>query len=50
LSVDDLVERLRLWHADVPQWRAHAVAAGCVIRHRSWDEMAQEIVRIVEHP
>jgi glycosyltransferase involved in cell wall biosynthesis len=50
LSVDDLVERLRLWHADVPQWRAHAVAAGCAIRHRSWDEMAQEIVRIVEHP
>ena len=48
LRVDDLVARLRLWHGDPPRWQRAAERAGAVLRSRTWDHMADEIVRIVE--
>jgi glycosyltransferase involved in cell wall biosynthesis len=48
LRVDDLVARMRLWHDDPPRWQRAAERAGAVLRSRTWDHMADEIVRIVE--
>jgi glycosyltransferase involved in cell wall biosynthesis len=48
-TVHDLVARLGVWHTDAAQWRARAAAAGAALRRRSWDDMARDIVQIVEH-
>ncbi len=48
LRVDDLVARLRLWHDDPPRWQRAAERSGAVLRARTWDHMADEIVGIVE--
>jgi glycosyltransferase involved in cell wall biosynthesis len=48
LCVDDLIRRLRLWHDDPSRWQAAARRAGASLRARTWDEMADEILRIVE--
>jgi glycosyltransferase involved in cell wall biosynthesis len=48
-DVNQLVARLRLWHSDEARWRERAAAAGDVLRKRTWDDMAEDIVRIVEH-
>jgi glycosyltransferase involved in cell wall biosynthesis len=46
--VDDLVARIRLWHEDPARWQAAAERAGATLRARTWDQMADEILRIVE--
>ncbi len=48
LRVDDLVARIRLWHEDASRWQERAARAGAALRARTWDQMADEIVRIVE--
>ena len=48
LRVEDLVARIRLWHGDPEHWQERAQRAGAALRARTWDQMADEIVRIVE--
>lgn len=48
LRVDDLVARIRVWHEDPLHWQAAAERAGAALRARTWNQMADEIVRIVE--
>jgi len=48
VCVEDLVARIRLWHDDPLCWQARAERAGAALRARTWDQMAREIVRIVE--
>jgi len=46
--VEDVVARIRLWHQDPDRWRLAAARAGGTLRTRTWNQMADEIVRIVE--
>jgi glycosyltransferase involved in cell wall biosynthesis len=48
VRVDDLVARMRLWHEDPHHWQAAAARVSARLRTRTWDHMADEIVRIVE--
>jgi glycosyltransferase involved in cell wall biosynthesis len=48
LRVDDLVARIRLWHEAPARWQGAAERAGARLRARTWDQMADEIVRLVE--
>jgi len=48
-SPAELVERLRLWRGDINGWRERANIFGAELRRRTWDDMAAEIARIVEH-
>ena len=47
-SVDALVERLRAWQHASAEWRAVAGTAGAALRARTGDDMADDIVRIIE--
>jgi glycosyltransferase involved in cell wall biosynthesis len=48
VRTDDVIERLRAWRLDMAAWRARAMAAGEVLRRRTWDHMAADITGIVE--
>lgn len=48
VRVEDLIARLCAWHADPARWQTVAEHAGAALRTRTWDQMADEIVRIVE--
>ncbi|HMC76747.1 MAG TPA: glycosyltransferase family 4 protein [Vicinamibacterales bacterium] len=48
VAVDDLIDRLRLWHGDIAGWRERAERTGAVLRTRTWDDMAADIAAIVE--
>jgi hypothetical protein len=43
-----LAMRLRRWRADVDGWRRRFAPLGAVLRARSWDTMAAEIVALAE--
>ena len=47
-DVEGLIERLRLWRADADSWRKHCALFGRTLSSRSWQEMAGEMVRIIE--
>lgn len=48
IAVDDVIARIRLWHEEPQRWQAAAERTGARLRARTWDHMADEIVRIVE--
>jgi len=47
-SAEELAARLRAWREARPAFRAHAQSVGEVLRARTWDDMAHEIVAHVE--
>jgi glycosyltransferase involved in cell wall biosynthesis len=47
-GADGIVSALRAWRGNVDEWRARVGAAGCALRARTWDDMAEEIVAAVE--
>jgi glycosyltransferase involved in cell wall biosynthesis len=47
-AASELVERLRLWRSDMAGWKGKAETFGAELRRRTWDDMAEEIARVVE--
>ena len=47
-SLSVIAERLRAWRRDLAGWRARCGGIGCVLRNRTWTEMAAEIVSLAE--
>lgn len=46
--VESLVSALRAWHAAANEWREPVARLASQLRTRSWDDMAAEIVSVVE--
>lgn len=48
-SVDDVVQRLRCWRADMDEYRNRILNFSEQLRRRSWTDMAEEIVECLEN-
>jgi glycosyltransferase involved in cell wall biosynthesis len=47
-EADDLAAKLLRWHAAVHGYRERAYHFGATLRQRSWSEMAQQMIEIIE--
>ncbi|MGO9604267.1 MAG: glycosyltransferase family 4 protein [Candidatus Binataceae bacterium] len=47
-SVEDLVDRLRLWHSQRARFQAEAATLSCRLRQWSWEHMAARIAEIID--
>jgi glycosyltransferase involved in cell wall biosynthesis len=47
-SADELMSRLRTWREARAAFRSHALSLGTMLRARTWDDMAHDIVALVE--
>jgi glycosyltransferase involved in cell wall biosynthesis len=47
-DVSDLVSRLRTWRVSIASWRGRVAALASDLRQRTWDDMAAEMLRVIE--
>jgi hypothetical protein len=48
VSAGDLAARLRAWRGDMNGWTSRAASTAWRIRQRTWDDMAVELVDLIE--
>jgi glycosyltransferase involved in cell wall biosynthesis len=48
VTADGLADRLRVWRADIEDWRSRAAATAARLRARSWTAMASELVAVAQ--